>query len=189
MTPSLRMPRMRLMRFPVSTARSLLTGLVLALCAGSALPQSSSLYTVEIIVFRNTGNAGALPPNAVLPTVLDDGIEITPVTPAKLNTAARKLDSSGEFKVLARAAWTQGPTVYNSRIGVSAAQLGLANGIFGKICLEKGTYLNLRLDLTVEDGGQRYQLSEVRPVKPNEINYFDHPAVGVLAIVSAASGN
>jgi len=174
------------MRFTASAARSLLAGLVLALSAATALPQTTSLYTVEIIVFRNAGDEGALPPNAVLPTVLDDGIEVTPATPARLNTAARKLESSGDFKVLARAAWTQGPTVYNSRIGVSAAQLGLANGIAGKICLEKGTYLNLRLDLTVEDGGRRYRLNEVRPVKPNEINYFDHPAVGVLAIISAA---
>jgi hypothetical protein len=180
---------MPFMRFPAFTARSLFTGLVLALCAGTALPQSSTLYTVEIIVFRNAGDEGALPANAVLPTMMDDGIQVTPATPGKLNTAARKLGSSGDFKVLARAAWTQGPTVYNSRIGVSAAQLGIANGIAGKICLEKGTYLNLRLDLTVEDGGRRYRLSEVRPVKPNEINYFDHPAIGVLAIVSPASGN
>ncbi len=176
------------MRSHATIARRLLPGVVLALCSATALPQSASLYTVEIVVFRNTGTGGALPDNAVPPPVMEDGIEATPVTPAKLKTAARKLDSSGEFKVLGHVAWTQGPTVFGSRIGVSAAQLGLDNGIAGKVGLEKGTYLNLRLDLTLEDGGRRYQLSEVRSVKPNEINYFDHPAIGVIAIVTAASG-
>lgn len=153
------------------------------------MPQTPSLYTVEIIVFRHAGSDGALPGNTVPPAVTDDGIEATPATPALLNTAARKLDSSTDFKVLARAAWTQGPTVFGSRIGVSAAQVGLGSGIAGKICLEKGTYLNLRLDLTLEEEGRGYQLSEVRPVKPNEINYFDHPAFGVLAIIAPATGD
>jgi hypothetical protein len=174
------------MRFRRTNAPSLLAGLLLALCAATAMPQTPNLYTVEIIVFRNPDNSGELPASYVPPTVLDDGIEATLVTPAKLDAAARKLGNSADFQVLARAAWTQGPTVYGSRIGMSAAQLGLGNGIVGKICLEKGTYLNLRLDLTVEDGGRRYRLGEVRPVKPGEINYFDHPAFGVLAIVTAA---
>jgi hypothetical protein len=180
------------MRFKASAARSLLAGLVLALSATTALPQTTSLYTVEIIVFRNAGGEGALPPNAVLPTVLDDGIEVTPATPARLNTAARKLESSGEFKVLARAAWTQGPSAWPQGVawtacpGASATQLGLDNGINGKVYLLRRDQLNLGLDLVFEEGGRRFQLQEVRTVRSNAINYFDHPAFGVLAIISAA---
>jgi len=168
--------------------RSLLAGLLVMLCAAPALPQASSLYTVEIVVFRNAGTGGALPATEVLPVYLEDGIEATPAPTAKLKSAAQKLAGSTEFRVLGHVAWTQGPTVFGSRIGVSTAQLGLGNGIGGKIGLEKGTNLNLRLDLTLEDAGQRYRLNETRSLKPNEINYFDHPAVGVIAIVTAAAG-
>ena len=33
-------------------------------------------------------------------------------------------------------------------------------------------------------GGRRYRISEVRRVKADEIQYFDHPSVGVIAVVS-----
>jgi hypothetical protein len=177
---------MPLMRFP---ARPLLAGLVLALCAGTAMPQATSLYTVEIVVFRGTGDGGALPATDVPPAFTDDNIEATPAAPVRLDSAARKLDDSADFTVLAHTAWTQGPTVWNSGLGVSARQLALGNGVEGKFSLERsGSYpLNLRVDLTVEEGGRRYRIREVRRnVKVDQIQYLDHPAIGVLAIVTRA---
>jgi hypothetical protein len=190
MTAPRRVPRMPVMLSPTAIARRVLTGLALLAWAATAMPQTASLYTVEIIVFRNPGTNGALPPNVIPPMVGDDGIEATPVATAKLNAAARKLASAGEFKVLAHTAWTQGPTAWNSGRGVSARQLGLGNGVDGKISLERNEVypLNLRLDLIVEEGGNRFRIQEVRRnVKVDQIQYFDHPSVGVLAIVTRAS--
>lgn len=192
MTSTPPVPRMPGMRLPV---RRLLAGLVFALCAATAMPQVASLYTVEILVFRNAGTAGALPDNSASPAILDDGIEATPAVTSKLVAAARRLADAGEFRVLAHTAWTQGPSAwpegapwYSGR-GISTRQIGIGNVVDGRIYLLQGRQLNLGMVLTVEDGGRRYQLSETRTVKANEINYYDHPAVGVLAIVTAVSGN
>ena len=211
------LPRMPSMRLQPHAVRRLLWGAALALCAGSALPQTPTLYTVEIVVFRNGSDIGALPVTepqaapdqpvaapaasaspqppdatattpATAPAALAT-VDATPVANTKLNSAAAKLTSKAGLKVLAHVAWTQMPTAWNSRIGVSAEQLGLGNGISGKIFLERGQFLHLGLDLTVDTDGHRFRIDEVRKLKPNEIHYFDRPALGVLAIVTgSASG-
>jgi hypothetical protein len=170
-------------------ARRLLTGILLALCAVTALPQQPpSFYLVEIIVFRASGEAGALPDATPATAVSDDGIEATLVPTGKLNIAANRLRArTSGFRVLGHAAWTQAPTAYNSRRGVSAAQLGLTGSITGKVLLERNEKLHLGVDLTIEDGGRRYHLKELRKdIRRDQIHYFDNPSVGVLAIVTAA---
>lgn len=174
-------------------ARRLLLASLLALCTGSALPQSPALYTVEIVVFRSAGDAAALPatgaPGAAPGPAASGDIEATPAPASKLVSATAKLrNKSSGFRVLAHAAWTQAPAGWNSRRGVSASQLGLADGISGKVILERGQYLHFGVDLTIEDGGKRYRIEEVRQVKPNQIHYLDHPSVGVLAIVTPSTG-
>ena len=193
MTAPEALPRMSRMQSHPGLARRLLLGSLLALCTTSALPQSPALYTVEIVVFRNAGDAAALPAAgttgaAALPVAGDD-VEATPVAASKLVSATAKLrNRSSGFRVLAHTAWTQAPAGWNSRRGVSASQLGLAAGISGKVILERGQYLHFGVDLTIEDGGKRYRIEEVRQVKPNQIHYLDHPSVGVLAIVTAVTG-
>jgi hypothetical protein len=179
-------------------ARRLLCGVLVALCATSALPETPDLYTVEIVVFRNGSDIGALPDGvappagdqtqdaAPVPAATGDGVDATPVATSKLNTAAARLAGKAGLTVLAHVAWTQSPTAWNSRLGASAAQLGLGNDITGKVFLERGQYLHLGLDLTVNIDGHLYRMDEVRRVKPNEIHYFDRPAVGVLAIVTTS---
>ncbi len=170
-------------------AARLFSGVALMLCAATALPQSTGLYTVELVVFRNDGTIGALPDASSPPAAGDDGIEVTPAAVSKLNAAAGKLKKGG-YTVLGHIAWTQSPTVWNSRRGVSPMQVGLGSGIDGKISVERSsTYpLNLRLDLTITEGGHRYRLNEVRRnVKAGQIYYFDRPAVGVLAIITPAA--
>jgi hypothetical protein len=187
------LPRMTRMKSNTGIARRLLLATLLTLCTASALPQSPALYTVEIVVFRNGSDAAALPAaganaSTITPAASGD-VEATPVAASKLVSAAAKLrNRSSGFRVLAHSAWTQSPAGWNSRRGVSATQLGLAGGITGKVILERGQYLHFGVDLTIEDGGKRYHIDEVRQVKPNQIHYLDHPAVGVLAIVTATTG-
>jgi hypothetical protein len=165
-------------------------GLLLALGAAIAQPaELPSLYTVEIVVFRGSGNAGALPDKTTVPAFSDDGIEAAPAPLGKLTNAATRLRSRGGMRVLAHKAWTQGPTAWGSGRGVSASQLALGDGVEGKISLERGENpLNVRLDLVLEEGGRRFRINEVRRnVKAGQVLYFDHPSFGVLAIVTAAT--
>jgi hypothetical protein len=171
---------------PSLVRRLALGALLPALCfaAMPAIPQTAAQrYTVEIIVFRNSGNAGALAGDAAVSASGD--VAATPAESTRLGGAASRLRSAGGYRVLGHAAWSQAAAGFNSRRGVSAAQLGLGAGVAGKIILERGQYLHFGVDLTIDDGGQRYRINEVRRVKPDDIQYFDHPGVGVIAVVTA----
>jgi hypothetical protein len=176
---------MRRMKSHPASALGLLA--ILLLTSAVAVPQqAANRYTVEIVVFRNGGETGAVTEGGV--TAATVGGDVEPVTTAirKLGTAANRLRATSGFRVLAHTAWAQAPTSFNSRRGVSAARLGLTGaGVTGKIMLERAQYLHLGIDLTIEDGGRRYRITEVRRVKADETQYFDHPAVGVLALVTA----
>ena len=156
--------------------------------------QTPPQYTVELVIFRTASQAGALPIEAAPPAAGDDDVETTASTSRRLGGAASKLRTAAGYRVLAHTAWNQnavgcvndGCRSFNH--AVSAEQLGLTKaGITGKIILKRGLKLNLGIDLAVDDGGRRYHLTEVRSLKPNEAQYFDHPAIGVLAIVSSGS--
>jgi hypothetical protein len=158
---------------------------VMLLASAAAVPQQAgNRYTIEIVVFRNSGQAGALSDNTPAQLTGDD-VEQTAVATRKLTSAASRLRNASGYRVLAHTAWAQAPTAFNSRRGVSAVRLGLGAGITGKVILERGQYLHMGIDLTIDDGGRRYHISEVRRIKPDEAQYFDHPAVGVLALVTA----
>lgn len=174
---------MTAMNATAATARRLLLFFALLGIAGPALPQTPTTYTVEIVVFRNGGDTAALDAGASRPGFPGDDVEPLSVASRRLGGNVAKLNNNG-LRVLGTAAWKQEPTAFRSRRGVSATRLGLS-GITGKVILERGQYLHLGVDLLVEDGGKRYRLNELRQVKTDEINYFDHPAVGVLAIVTS----
>jgi hypothetical protein len=168
----------------------------LLLASTAAVPQGATRYTVEIVVYRTASQVGALPGAAVAAPAMpaDDGVEATAATTRKLNAAANRLRASAGFRVLAHTAWTQAPTscsrdaCRSSQRGVSAMQAGLARaGISGKVILQRGSNLFLGVDLVIEDGGRRYHIQEVRQTKADQTQYFDHPAVGVLAVFTAAS--
>jgi len=158
------------------------------------------LYTVEIVVFRSavsaaaagedlaaathdtagdSDSAGGGPRSVRLETVL-------PSTHHRLNDVASRLNASGSRKVVAHVAWTQTASAYNSGSSLTAEQVGLsAAGITGQVQLERGTYLHLGFSLIyTAPGGTRYALSEVRRVKFAERNYYDHPAMGIIALVT-----
>ncbi len=172
---------MNRMNPPTGIARRLLLAAALACLAVPALPQSSGNYVVEILVFRNGEGPAALG-DATRMRITGDDITATTVSSRKLGGSVTRLNNRN-LRVLGHAAWKQAPSGWKSRRGVSTVQLGLA-GMDGKVILERGEYLHLGFDMIVEDGGRRYHLDEVRQVKLDEIQYFDHPAIGVIAIVS-----
>jgi hypothetical protein len=179
-------------RLPIIARRAAVALMLLA--SAAAIPQTaSSRYTVEILVFRTTSQTAGLPGGAPAATVPDDGVEMTAVTARKLTSAAARLRTNAGYRILAHTAFSQTPTscardaCRNSLRGVSAAQLGLTRaGISGKVGLQRGESLHLGIDLTIDDGGRRYRIQEVRQLrKTDQPQYFDHPAVGVIAVISA----
>jgi hypothetical protein len=173
------------------TSRRTLSLAVLALVLASlpvASQQTPSRYDVEIVIFRIAGNAGPEDLNvANLPSNAAGGMQLTPTTQRRLTEEAARLRAAGGYQIIAHTAWTQAPAAWNSRRGVSTAQLGIESaGITGTVFIERGQYLHLGFDLRVDQGGHVYTISEVRRVRAGEAQYFDHPSVGILAIISPA---
>ncbi|MGC4027663.1 MAG: hypothetical protein QM696_02140 [Steroidobacteraceae bacterium] len=164
-------------------------GLLLALLAWPALTQQAqpARYNVEIVVFRAVDESPASENPPASGASAD--IAATPVTAGKLSDAASRLRASGAYRVLGQAAWTQVPAPWNSGRGVSLGQIGLGNGLSGSVILERGQYLHLGFDLQYTEGGRHWVINELRRVKVNERQYYDHPALGVIAIVTPAGGN
>lgn len=169
-----------------------LCSLVLTLLAMSlpAIPQQAvGRYTVEIVVFRLDGDSSGEDGAAAAPLRSSVGdIMPTPVTSRRLAAAASKLRSAGGYRILVHTAWSQTPAAWNSRRGVSIEQLGInAPGLSGNVVLERGQFVHLGLDLKVEDGGRSFVLAELRQVKLDEALYFDHPQLGVIALVTRSA--
>jgi hypothetical protein len=51
--------------------------------------------------------------------------------------------------------------------------------------LERGTLLHFGMTLRhASNGNPAAQLNEIRRIRFNERNYYDHPAIGVIAVVT-----
>jgi hypothetical protein len=180
-------------RLPTIARRLALTMLLLASTA--AVPQGAGTrYTVEILVFRNSGQTSPLPADTPLQTDTDDGVDATVAGVRRLSSAASRLKAGG-IKVLAHTAWTQSPAscgglaCRNAVRGVPVVQVGMARtGVTGKAGVQRGSAgMYLGVDLTFDDAGRRYHILESRLVKVDQPQYFDHPAIGVLAVFTAAN--
>jgi hypothetical protein len=188
-------------------ARTLLKTLVATLAVALSLAPATisaaaatagGSYQVEIIVFQLLNPSGAEdlsapaegrgfsgvyqssdPPPKVLKTLTAGQLQ--------MGGLASRLRSSGNYKIIAHAGWIQTATAWNRHSGLPLAMAGVdVPGLAGSVYLERGQLLHLGFNLTYDDG-HTYTLSELRRIKFNEKNYFDHPAFGVIALVSPAS--
>jgi peptidoglycan-binding protein CsiV len=179
--------------------RSILLGLVALGCALTAsAQQSSGAYLVEIIVFRNS-NVGATEDWDAAPSGRGFGNESTrggspqvlrilPAADYRLAGVETTLRNGGAWRPIAHAAWVQTAANWGTHIGLDLNALGINSpGLSGSVYLERATYLHLGVDLRLSGGGAIYAIDEMRSVKYNERQYFDHPAFGVIAVVSPVS--
>jgi hypothetical protein len=174
----------------------------------AAVPQqaagtgAATAYAVEVVVFRNGGAEGAenlgetqrnLSQDSDSGTATDAArnsrlIQILAADRYRMGDVVSRLNASGGHRTVARAAWLQTASAWNSRSGIPVEQLGLSNaGISGVVYLERGQYLHLGFNLTFATGSGRYSMVEIRRVRLNERQYFDHPGFGVIAVVSPVS--
>lgn len=182
--------------------------LVLPLLATAQTAPSSTVYTVEIIVFRNLSGAGgaedwSVKPQARRPDQPDSPVTgrfvtTVPASQFQLNDVAARLRNSSNYQPIAHFAWQQTASSWGSGAGFTIAKVaGNVPGLSGIIFLEAGTYLHLGMTLNYQTSnppaglaaspGTTFMMSESRRVKRYERNYFDHPAFGVIALVTPAN--
>lgn len=172
---------------------------VLGLAAAAALPgraaeapAGSARYLVEILVFRQPGTPPAplpLPPLQAA-TTIPGRVELLPDAAWQLGGAEQALARrGGGYEVLAHAAWAA-IVPPNGRTTARLEDV-LRDGtpLAGSVALQRGQYLFLGLDIDYQAApGVTYGLREKRRVKFGERHYFDHPAFGVIAEVTASRG-
>ena len=195
----------RLLRRPLRPALPLLAALLLfvpafAQDAGDAVPSTSGGYLVEVIVFRGGSGGGSEDLGAIGDTAQEGDsssggsrsarvLQTLPSSRLKLGGVASRLNATAGYKVIAHATWIQTASAWNSRVGLPLEQVGLnGGGLSGVVHLERGQYLHLGFDLRLNSGTSTWRLSELRRVRLNERQYYDHPGFGVIAVVSPPGG-
>lgn len=176
----------------------LLSALALTLGTAGHLAQAqgtgASTYHVEVIVFRMTGPREGEPSGSARASVGDTaagGVQmaryIGPLPPAKLQLsgARQKLAAAG-FRVLAHTGWTQTASSWGSRSGLPVDRVGVqVPGLSGTFLLERGSLLHFGMNLRyAPEGGATHALNDLRRIRFNEKNYYDHPGLGVIAVVT-----
>ena len=195
------------MNRPTLLARCLVLA-ALALAPAAALPQAAatpSTYRVELLIFKANGGPSsgedwaASASKSARGTGTESGerggaaevgrfIARLPASELQLGDLRAKLASSGAWQPLAHVGWTQTASSWGSRAGFTLAQVGVnVPGLGGLVYLERGTYLHLGFGLRYA-GASTYTINELRRVKFYERHYFDHPAFGVIALVTPGAG-
>jgi hypothetical protein len=118
-----------------------------------------------------------------------------PESQFQLKDVANKLRSTGVYVPVAHVAWSQSASAWGARTALRIEQLGLnVEGLTGTVSLARGQYLHLGMNLSYAmpqppagigaAPGTIFTLDESRRVKFYERNYYDHPAFGVIALVT-----
>jgi len=165
-------------------------------------PAEGPVYNVEILIFRQSGGAAGEDLSAEPPirgaTDADAGggsragrfIEAIPAARFQLDDVEAKLRAAAGFQPLAHVAWSQTASAFGTRAGFTLTKLGVnVPGLEGLVFLERGQFLHLGMALSYAPAnGPVYRLSELRRIRFYEKNYYDHPAFGVITLVTPAQG-
>jgi peptidoglycan-binding protein CsiV len=191
--------------------------LALLTCVLTSLPMADAqtaaaptVYTIEVIVFRNQSGAGgpedwgvkavARGPETPEAPVTGRFVQSIPSSQFQLNDIAARLQNTTNYPPIAHFAWQQTASSWGSRAGFTVSKLaGSVPGLSGVIFLERGSYLHLGMSLSYQapnppaalaaSPGTVFNLSESRRVKFFERNYYDHPAFGVIALVTPSKSS
>jgi len=193
----------------------LVAALACGLPAVSQEPPSSPAYNIELVIFRATSSQGiaenwsaevAGNANSIVGDEASSGssqvghfVALLPSSSYQLNDIESRLRSSGAYVPVAHVAWSQTASGWGTRAGFSLQKLGVdAAGLSGTVFLERGQYLHLGMALSYADpsppsglgaaSGTTFTINQSRRVRFYERNYYDHPAFGVIALVSPAQG-
>ncbi|HVY83202.1 MAG TPA: CsiV family protein [Steroidobacteraceae bacterium] len=186
--------------------------LITILPAASQESGSANVYNIEIIVFRATQALGGAENWNIQTTRTSDAgetndtsrnvgrfVSALPPSRFQLNDIENKLRTSGLYVPIAHVAWSQTASDWGTRAGFTVQKLGInVEGLNGTVFLERGMYLHLGMALSYAPAnppagmgagpGTTFQMGESRRIRFYERNYYDHPAFGVIALVTPAQG-
>ncbi|HEY8508609.1 MAG TPA: CsiV family protein [Steroidobacteraceae bacterium] len=178
-------------------------------------PANEPAYNIELIVFRTTTAQGGAENwsaqssargsftygGETSPGTGQVGrfVRLLPASAYQLTGLANKLRASGVYVPVAHVAWTQTASAWGTRAGFPLERLGAnVEGLTGTVFLERGQFLHLGMTLSYAmpdppaglgaGPGTVFTLSETRRIRFYERNYYDHPAFGVIALVTPAQG-
>src|SRR6516162_414203 len=181
--------------------------------APAPAPPPASVYNIEVIVFRATsalGGAEDWSAEAGARNVAGEesasgaatvGHFVAPLPPSiwQLGELENRLRASGVYVPVAHTAWSQTASSWGTRAGFPVQKLGIdVPGLSGTVFLERGQWLHLGISLTYAMTAPPqglgaapdtpFTINESRRVRFYERNYFDHPAFGVIALVTPVQG-
>ncbi len=171
-------------------------------------------YDIEIVIFRAEVGLGQPESWAAETTaaatvaggeasggsgVVGKLLEVLPGSDYHLTALQSRLRKSGTYLPVAHAAWMQTASTWGTHAGFPLESLGInVPGLSGEIFLERGEFLHLGMTLnyTMQDPpaglnappGTTFVMNETRRVRFYQRNYYDHPAFGVIALVTPARG-
>jgi hypothetical protein len=175
---------------------ALLALLTLAPLAPRAQQSPATSYGVEVIVFRVSGAPSdedwdAVPPGRGFGSSAARGggspqvLRVLPPSDYRLGALEASLKASGAWRSVAHAAWVQTAANWGTHAGISLSDVGInVPGLSGMVYLERAPiYLHLGFDVRLSAGAS-YAIREMRSVRYNDRQYFDHPAFGIIAVVT-----
>jgi Peptidoglycan-binding protein, CsiV len=185
-------------------------------CVLPAIAQDATAptYHIEVIIFRansaqggaenwagESGTAGNTvgEESASGSSQVGHFVNALPADQFQLNDIESKLRSSGVYVPVAHVAWAQTASAWGTKAGFPVQKLGIdVPGLTGSVFLERGQYLHLGMMLSyamqnppagIGAGmGTAFTMNESRRIRFYERNYYDHPAFGVIALVTPAQG-
>ncbi|MEM7282177.1 MAG: CsiV family protein, partial [Pseudomonadota bacterium] len=111
--------------------------------------------------------------------------EPAPETHFQLNDAVERLERASNYDLIAHLAWIQ-PGFGRDDAMAQAIQTDeeAFQALSGTATLSVSNYLHLDMDLILDgDDLSEYQLREKRKMRRDEAHYFDHPHLGIIAVV------
>jgi hypothetical protein len=176
---------------------------------------SGPAYDIEIVIFRSRAALGQ-PENWAAETTASSAtvaggessggsgpagrlLTVLPASDYRLAAIESRLRTSGTYEPVAHAAWVQTASAWGAPAGFPLESLGInVPGLTGVVTLQRGEFLHLGMTLnyTMSDPpaglnappGTTFVMNETRRVRFYQRNYYDHPAFGVIAIISPARG-
>lgn len=158
---------------------------------------ATSAYDVEVLVFENHlpdldgGELWTHDKSRPAPDFSDAVTGPNSISgDSFLGTAAAALQKDGGYKVLSYRRWRQ---TADEKSATRPMRLRDSDGnLDGAVRFYMSRFLHVDVDVVLKDttapeGELSYRLSEHRRIKTQEINYFDHPKVGVLVRVTPAA--
>jgi hypothetical protein len=165
--------------------------------AAAAASGAAALYGVEIIVFRAASPGAdedwsASPPGRGFGSSANRGgavpevVKILDPSDYRLGAIEGSLKSSGAWRPIAHAAWIQTAANWGTHTGFALSDLGInVPGLAGTVYVERAPiYIHLGFDVQYQGGAATYTIREMRSVKYNDKQYFDHPAFGIIALIT-----